>query len=110
MALILPFVLLALMWLLLIRPQQQRVRRQRELIASLEVGDEVVTASGMVGRVVAMEGEEVRLEVAPGVNVRFVRLAVNSRLQEPEATVQDREPEATVHDHEPDALEDGEDR
>jgi preprotein translocase subunit YajC len=89
------------MWVLLIRPQQQRVRRQRELIASLEVGDEVVTAGGMVGRVVAMEGDEIRLEVAPGVTIRFVRLAVNSRVQPPEETVD--EPE-----HEPEALEEGE--
>jgi len=80
--LVLPFVLLALMWLLLVRPQQQRVRRQRELIASLEVGDEVVTAGGVVGRVTALEGDEVHLEVAPGVTMRFVRLAVTSRIQE----------------------------
>ncbi len=81
--LFLPFVLLALMWLLLVRPQQQRVRRQRELIASLEVGDEVVTAGGIVGRIVALEGDEVRLEVAPGVTLRVVRLAVNSRVEVP---------------------------
>lgn len=93
--LFLPLVLFALMWVLLIRPQQQRVRRQRELIASLEVGDEVVTAGGMVGRVVALEGDEVRLEVAPGVTMRFVRLAVNSRVEEPDETIdEDDEPEA----------------
>ncbi|MDP8976721.1 MAG: preprotein translocase subunit YajC [Actinomycetota bacterium] len=92
--LFLPFVLLALMWLLLVRPQQQRVRRQRELIASLEVGDEVITAGGIVGRVVALEGDEVRLEVAPGVTMRFVRLAVNSRVQEPLDAAEDPEPRA----------------
>ena len=81
--LLLPLVLLALMWVLLVRPQQQRVRRQRELIASLEVGDEVVTAGGIVGRIVALEGDEVRLEVAPGVTLRVVRLAVNSRVEVP---------------------------
>lgn len=92
--LFLPFVLLALMWLLLVRPQQQRVRRQRELIASLEVGDEVVTAGGIVGRVVALEGDEVRLEVAPGVVMRLVRLAINSRVQDPAETLDDPEPRA----------------
>jgi preprotein translocase subunit YajC len=81
--LLLPLVLLALMWVLLVRPQQQRVRRQRELIASLEVGDDVVTAGGIVGRIVALEGDEVRLEVAPGVTLRVVRLAVNSRVEVP---------------------------
>lgn len=99
MELLLPLVLLALMWVLLVRPQQQRVRRQRELIASLEVGDEVVTAGGMVGRVAALEGDEVRLEVAPGLTLRFARLAVNSRIEQPEET---------GDHHEPEALEEGE--
>jgi len=53
----------------------------------------------MVGRVVAMEGDEIRLEVAPGVTIRFVRLAVNSLVQQPEET---------IDEHEPEALEEGE--
>jgi len=99
MAFFLPLVLLALMWVLLVRPQQQRVRRQQELISSLEVGDEVITAGGMVGRITAIEGEEIRLEVAPGVTMRFVRLAVNSRVEQQDETV--------VDEHEPEALEEG---
>ena len=80
--LLLPLVLLALMWVLLVRPQQQRVRRQRELVASLEVGDEVVTVGGMVGRIAGLEGEHVQLEVAPGVVLRLLRFAVNARVGE----------------------------
>ena len=101
MAYFLPLVLLALMYVLLVRPQQQRVRRQQELIASLEVGDEVITAGGMVGRITAIEGEEIRLEVAPGVTMRFVRLAVNSRVEQPDETVE------VEDEHEPEALEEG---
>ncbi len=100
MELLLPFVLLALMWVLLVRPQQQRVRRQRELIASLEVGDEVVTAGGMVGRVAALEGDEVHLEVAPGLTLRFARLAVSSRVEQPAEAVDD--------EHDPEVLGEGE--
>ena len=70
----------ALMWLLLIRPQQQRVRRQHEFVRSLEVGDEVVTAGGLFGRVVGLDDEVARLEVADGVEVRILRLAVNARV------------------------------
>lgn len=80
MELIFPLVVLGLMWLLLIRPQQQRVRRQQELVASLQVGDEVVTAGGAMGRIVALDADEARIEVAPGVVVRFLRLAVNARV------------------------------
>lgn len=75
-----PLIFLGLMWFLLVRPQQQRVRRQRELVAALEVGDEVVTAGGLVGRIVALEGDEAHIEVAPGVVIRFLRLAVNARV------------------------------
>ena len=71
-----------LMWFVLIRPQQQRVRRQQELVRSLEVGDEVVTAGGIFGRVVGLDDEVARIEVAPGVEMRILRLAVNARVGE----------------------------
>ncbi len=71
--------MLALIWVLLVRPQQQRVRRQRELVASLRLGDEVVTVGGMVGRIVGLDDQYVELEVAPSVVVRFLRVAVNNR-------------------------------
>ena len=80
MELLFPLVFLGLMWFMLVRPQQQRVRRQRELVSSLAVGDQVVTAGGVVGRIVGLDDEQVRLEVAPGVVVRFLRMAVNARM------------------------------
>lgn len=80
MQLLFPLIFLGLMWVLLVRPQQQRVRRQRELVAALEVGDEVVTAGGILGRIVALDDDEAHIEVAPGVVVRFLRLAVNARV------------------------------
>jgi preprotein translocase subunit YajC len=77
----LPFLLLfALMWLLLIRPQQARVRKQRELVASIRVGDEVLTAGGIVGTVRVLADDELRLETSPGVELRLVRAAVTRRL------------------------------
>ncbi|MDP9019677.1 MAG: preprotein translocase subunit YajC [Actinomycetota bacterium] len=76
-----PFLLLfALMWLLLIRPQQARVRKQRELVASIQVGDEVLTAGGIVGIVRVLGDEELRLETSPGVELRVIRAAVTRRL------------------------------
>ncbi|MDP9071804.1 MAG: preprotein translocase subunit YajC [Actinomycetota bacterium] len=80
--LVFPLIFLGLMWVMLVRPQQQRVRRQRELINSLVVGDEVVTAGGIVGRIVGLDDEQVRLEVAPGVTLRLLRLAINARVGE----------------------------
>jgi preprotein translocase subunit YajC len=87
MASLLPFVLIvAMMWLLLIRPQQQRVRRQQALLKALEVGDEVVTAGGMIGRIRALDGDRVEIELAPGIVVPFLRGAVSQRVVDgPEA-------------------------
>src|SRR5438067_875205 len=77
----LPFIiLLALMYLLLIRPQQQRVRAQRDLVSSLSVGDDVVTAGGIRARIVALDDDEAKLEVAPGIVLTFVRQAVSRKV------------------------------
>lgn len=100
MAILVPLVLLGLMWVVLIRPQQQRVRQQRELIASLEVGDEVVTAGGVMGRVVSLDDDEMSLEVAPGTTMRFIRMAVTSRVKEPAEDVDEIETEASGEDGE----------
>ncbi|HUP69749.1 MAG TPA: preprotein translocase subunit YajC [Acidimicrobiales bacterium] len=80
--LLFPFIFLALMWVLLVRPQQQRVRQQRDLVASLKIGDEVVTAGGIIGRIVDLTEEEAIVEIAPAVNMRFLRGAINARLNE----------------------------
>jgi preprotein translocase subunit YajC len=77
-----PLILLGLMWLLLIRPQKQRVQRQRELVASLAVGDRVVTAGGIVGTIVALTDGEARVEVAPDTVLTVLRPAVHDRLDE----------------------------
>src|SRR3712207_2500434 len=81
------------MWLLVVRPQQQRLRAQRELVMSLEVGDRVVTAGGVVGRIVGLDDQHARVEVAPAVVVTFLRAAMSRRLQD-EATDTPEEPEA----------------
>lgn len=79
--LLFPLIIFGLMWVLLVRPQQQRVRRQQALVASLEVGDDVVTVGGIMGRVVALDADEARLEVSPGVVLRLLRHAINGRLE-----------------------------
>ncbi|MBW3668896.1 MAG: preprotein translocase subunit YajC [Actinobacteria bacterium] len=79
---LIPLLFVGGMWLLLVRPQQQRVRRQRELVANLEVGDRVVTIGGIVGTVLALTDEEARIEVAPGTVLTLLRAAVSRTLDE----------------------------
>jgi preprotein translocase subunit YajC len=74
--LIIVVILFALFWLLLIRPQRRRQAAQNELIASVEVGDEIVTAGGLYGHVVGVGEDELLVEIAPGINVRIARRAV----------------------------------
>jgi preprotein translocase subunit YajC len=80
MGVVFPILILAVMWLFLVRPQQQRVRAQRNLLASLAVGDEVVTAGGLVGRIVELDDQHAVIEIAPGVTVTFIRAAVSKKV------------------------------
>jgi preprotein translocase subunit YajC len=80
---LLPLLLLPLCWLLLIRPQRQRVTRQLALVSALAVGDEVVTAAGIFGTVTATSPDRVSLEVAPGTVIDVVPAAVTSRAPAP---------------------------
>jgi preprotein translocase subunit YajC len=74
--LLLPLLLVAVFWLILIRPQQKQRREIAQLQSALSPGSRVMTGAGLIGTVVALEGDEVVLEVAPGVTNRYVRRAI----------------------------------
>ena len=86
----------AVFYFILIRPQQRQRRAQQELTRSVEVGDEVLTSSGIFGRVVEVDDEAVVLEVAPDTRLRFVRGAIARKLtvEEEEEEEQDEDQEA----------------
>ena len=66
----------ALLWVFLIMPQRRRVAAQRQLLASVEVGDEILTVGGLIGQIRSAQEEELVLEVAPGTQVRVARRSV----------------------------------
>ena len=69
--------LLVLLWLLLIRPARRRQVAQQELLAGIEVGDEILTAGGIYGYVRELHGDdEILVEVAPDIELRMARRAV----------------------------------
>jgi len=78
-----------LMWALLIRPQQRRMRQHQTVVSSLRAGDEIVTAGGIYGRVQSVDEESMILEVAPGVELRVLRAAVSQRVTEDDDVVDD---------------------
>jgi preprotein translocase subunit YajC len=95
-------VLLALMWFLLIRPQRRRQMEAQRLIDSLEVGKEIVTAGGLYGTVIALEDDEVRVQIADGVEVRVAKRAIAGVVSEDEP---EEEPEELEDEPEEDKPE-----
>ena len=69
-----------LMWVLLILPQQRRMKQHQAVVASLRVGDEVVTAGGVYGTITSVDEDTLAVEVAPGVVLRVLRSAVSQRI------------------------------
>jgi preprotein translocase subunit YajC len=68
--------MIAVLWFVLIRPQRARQAAHRDLIARLAPGDEVVTAGGVLGRVSSVADDHVKLEIAPGLEIRLAKDAV----------------------------------
>lgn len=75
-------VMLAAFWFMAIRPAKARQAKQRELINTLEPGQQVMTTAGIFGTVKALEGDIVVLEISPGVEIRIVKLAIAETKQE----------------------------
>lgn len=79
---LIPLLLLpVLMWLLLIRPQQKRMKAQQALLSALGEGDEVMTTAGIYGYINAIEGEMVWLEIAPEIEIRIARSAIAKKVE-----------------------------
>ncbi|HEV2370154.1 MAG TPA: preprotein translocase subunit YajC [Acidimicrobiales bacterium] len=78
-----------LMYLLLVRPQQRRVREQRDLVRHVGVGARIQTVGGIVGDVVGAEDDLIHVEVSPGVVITFVRAAVGRIIEQAPADPDD---------------------
>ena len=78
---LLPLIItFGLMWALLIRPQQRRVRQHQELVATLATGDEVITTGGIVGTISHVVDDIITLDVAPDTSIRVLRSAIQTRI------------------------------
>ena len=74
-----PFVLIfIIMWFLIIRPQQRRVKEHQEMIKNVRRGDTVVTTGGILGKVSkVVDDNELEVEIADNVRVRLVRSMIS---------------------------------
>jgi preprotein translocase subunit YajC len=84
---LIPLILIFLiMYFLLIRPQQKKLKEHQAMVSALRRGDQVVTQGGLIGKVTKVKDEvnEIEVEIAQGVNVRVVRSTIASVLNKTE--------------------------
>jgi preprotein translocase subunit YajC len=76
---LLPFVLIfVIMYFLILRPQQKRVKQHQEMVKNLRRGDTVVTSGGLIGKVTkVVDDDQIEVELADGVRVRQMRAMVS---------------------------------
>ncbi len=74
-----PFLLIfVIMWFLIIRPQQRRVKQHAEMIKNVRRGDTIVSTGGIVGKVTKVTDDpELEVEIADGVRVKLVRAMIS---------------------------------
>jgi preprotein translocase subunit YajC len=104
----------ALLWLLLlvlaffvlvVRPQRRQLAAHRALVASLAVGDEIISSGGIHGTIRGIDDDVLSVEIADGVVVRLARRAVASRVSPPRDDQHDGV--ANAADDDPRARDDG---
>ncbi|VAW77125.1 Protein translocase subunit YajC [hydrothermal vent metagenome] len=84
-SLFLPIMLIVVFYFLLIRPQSKRAKEHRALVAALGNGDEVVTSSGILGKIIEMRDDFVELEISDNVRVKIQRTSIGTVL--PKGTI-----------------------
>lgn len=66
----------AIFYFLLIRPQQKRAKEHKALVESIKIGDQVITAGGIHGKVAAVQDETIQVEIATGVKIKLSRSSI----------------------------------
>ena len=82
--LLLLILLFVIAWVVLILPKQRELKRHNALVASLEVGDEVMTGSGFYGTLTEVTDDTVLVQLAPGIEVKLARRAVAAKVVAPD--------------------------
>lgn len=81
-----PLILIfAIMWFLLIRPQQKKMKEHKAMVEAVRKGDQVITQGGLIGKISKVkDADEVEIEIATGVKVRLVRSTIAQVLSKTE--------------------------
>ena len=68
--------MIAIFWFLIIRPQMKRQKEHQQKVAAMKKGDQVVTAGGLVGKVVKVDDVYVELDLGPNVRVKAIKATI----------------------------------
>ena len=77
--------MLAIVYFMLIRPQNKRAKELQQMLSALEKGDEVVAASGILGKIRDIKGDYVSIEVSPSITFKLQKTAISGTL--PKGTI-----------------------
>ena len=75
-------IVIVIFWFFLLRPQQQSRRKHQEVLRSLQIGDEVISAGGLVGRVTRLPQDDgwIGFELSPGFETKLLTAAISHRI------------------------------
>lgn len=73
-------IFFAIMYFMIIRPQQKRQKEHRKLIGSLAKGDEVVTSGGVMGKILKVGENSLTIEIAEGIAIKLQKGSISSVL------------------------------
>ncbi len=73
-------IFFAIMYFMIIRPQQKRAKEHQNLIGSLSKGDEVETTGGMLGKIAKVGDNSLHIEIAEGVTVKLQKNSISKVL------------------------------
>ena len=79
-SLVMIVAIFVLFYFMLIRPQNKRAKEHRQLVSTLKKGDEVMTSSGMLGKVVSLDDQYIKVSLADGVEVTMQKSAITAVL------------------------------
>ena len=77
------FLIFAIFYFLLIRPQQKRAKQHKEMVAAIQRGDKILSSGGMRGKVVRVINEnDIEVEISNGINVVMVKSTIAEVVKE----------------------------
>ncbi|RPD36673.1 preprotein translocase subunit YajC [Petrotoga sp. HWH.PT.55.6.1] len=94
-------VIIILMWVLLFLPQRRQEKKHKEMLSALKKGDKIVTSSGIIGKIISITNERIRISTADKTEIDITKNAIAgvlSKTDKPEAKPEETEAETEDED------------